>query len=210
MITTNLIHNYSLKNHRVSYTYVLATDNGIKTSSSRYAMNAIIAGILFTLFNLLPMLLLALYPVGIFRRMLSKCKLDRAGLMIFMEKFQSCYKDGLDGGRDMRSFASLYFVLRVIVVIAPKTIDDIFVCKVWFPRGILLMIATVLVALCRPYKKTYMTISDTLLLSYLSVVCYILSSNSYNAYFVPFMQVIFLLPFALVTLAVLLKLAKKL
>ena len=31
-----------------------------------------------------------------------------ATLTIFVEKFYSCYKDDLDSGKDMRSFASLY------------------------------------------------------------------------------------------------------
>ena len=130
--------------------------------------------------------------------------------MIFMEKFHSCYRDGLDGGRDMRIFSSLYFVLRIILVCAPKLIVHFCTCTVWFPRGILLTIAAVVVALSRPYKKTYVTISNTLLLTHASVICYILSSNSYNVYFVPSMQVILLFPFIILTLAVLLKLVKKL
>ena len=35
-------------------------------------------------------------------------------LTAFTEKFYGCYRDGLDGGRDMRSFASFYFLLRYI------------------------------------------------------------------------------------------------
>ena len=34
---------------------------------------------------------------------------------IFVEKFHTSYKDGLDGCRDMRGFASLYFVIRIVV-----------------------------------------------------------------------------------------------
>ena len=29
-------------------------------------------------------------------------------LNIFVEKFYTCYRDGLSGGRDMRSFSGLY------------------------------------------------------------------------------------------------------
>ena len=70
------------------------------------------------LFALVPIpLLLALYPIGAFRALLFKCTFGNrlmAALNIFMEKFYSCYRNGLDGGRDMRSFVSVHFLLRLI------------------------------------------------------------------------------------------------
>ena len=32
--------------------------------------------------------------------------------VLFVETFYGCYRNGLDGGKDMRSFADLHFVLR--------------------------------------------------------------------------------------------------
>ena len=66
-------------------------------------------------FNILPVLLLVLYPFKLFRRCLSKCKLDRLFVIIFVEKFHGCYSDGLDGGKDMRSFCGLYFLLVILL-----------------------------------------------------------------------------------------------
>ena len=62
---------------------------------------------------LFPILLLALYPFRAFRSLLFKCCSSRCmvSLTIFVEKFYSCCRDGLDGGRDMRSCASLPFVV---------------------------------------------------------------------------------------------------
>ena len=65
---------------------------------------------------LLPVLLIALYPIRSFRSLLLKCLPWQSigPLNIFVEKFYSCYRDCLDGGRDMRSLASLYFFVILL------------------------------------------------------------------------------------------------
>ena len=69
----------------------------------------IISMLVFVAIVLPPVFLLAFYPVKSFRSLLFKCCRSIASLNIFVEKFYGCYRDGLGGGRDMRSFASLYF-----------------------------------------------------------------------------------------------------
>ena len=39
-------------------------------------------------------------------------------LNTFVENFYSSYRDSLSGDRDMRGFASLYFLLRIIVYLS--------------------------------------------------------------------------------------------
>ena len=70
-----------------------------------------IGATILMVFNVIPVAVLILYSLKCFRSCLSKCKLDSLALTAFVEKFSGCYKDGLDGGRDMRSFSGLYFVL---------------------------------------------------------------------------------------------------
>ena len=65
----------------------------------------------------------------------------------------------------------------------------------WFLRGTLLSITALVIALCRPYKMTYINVSDTLLLSHMATLCYILSSDTESEFFVPFVQILFLVPF---------------
>lgn len=43
-----------------------------------------------------------------------------------MEKFYSCYRDGLDGGKDMRFLASFYFLLRILVFVAIAVQTEVF------------------------------------------------------------------------------------
>ena len=63
----------------------------------------------------IPLLLLVCYPFKPFRICLSKVKLERLFITIFVEKFHGCYRDGLDGGRDMRSFSGIYYLMIILL-----------------------------------------------------------------------------------------------
>ena len=76
-----------------------------------YAILAIIFMLMFTLF---PILLLCLYPCRWFQVSLNSCHLQSQALRIFMDTFQGCYKDGTNGTKDCRYFASLYLIARVL------------------------------------------------------------------------------------------------
>ena len=101
-------------------------------------------------------LLLTLYPVRRVRSMLFKCLPSNhiiVSINIFVEKFYSCYRDGLSGGRDMRSLASLYFFLRLIhhfifTQLIPLSVSYTIVAILY--AGCSLMIAIV-----QPYKERY-------------------------------------------------------
>ena len=84
-----------------------------------------------------------------------------------MEKFYSCYRDGLNGGKDLRSLASLYFFIRILifVVIVVQSEVIFFICLALIFCG-----TSLFVAIVRPYKEAYMTNLDTLILTALSLV----------------------------------------
>ena len=86
----------------------------VRCISPRYYQMAVPALLRLFIFNILPALLLVFYPIKVFRKCLSKCKLDSLSLTAFTERFYGCYRDGLDGGRDMRSFAGFHFLLRFL------------------------------------------------------------------------------------------------
>ena len=121
--------------------------------------------VLFLVLILPPTLILALYPSKRFRYLLLKCCFSgstKATLNIFVEKFYSCYRDGLNGGRDMRGLASLYFVIRIVVYFL--SIGDRFLVY----DALLIGGTAIFIALVRPYKRTYMNVIDTLLLAALA------------------------------------------
>ena len=71
----------------------------------------ILAVFMLTVFNILPMVLLFLYPCGWFRKCLSFCGTSNHVLHTFMEAFQGCYRHQ---PRDCRYFAALYLLLRIL------------------------------------------------------------------------------------------------
>ena len=195
MTSTNNIFTYSLSGDYSYVNFASELDNSIRITSATFIFGAIFASLISLMFNVVPLLLLVLYPFKIFKKVLSKLRLDKICLMIFMEKFHFCSRDGLDGRRDMRSFSGIYFLLSIANVLGPELLHYAFLFDFWFIRGAFFMCAAVFISLCRPYKKMYMNICDTLLLSHLAMICFILSQATIK-YYVPFMHTLILLPFA--------------
>ena len=77
-----------------------------------------------------------------------------------------------------------------------------------FVRGMIILIIALLIALCRPYKKMCMNVCDTLLLSHMAIICFMFSQNRIK-YYIPFMQALILLPFALLVFVVFFRLLSK-
>ena len=128
---------------------------------------------------LMSALLLTLYPIKTLRSLILKCRFgghSKAALNIFVEKYHSCYRDGLDGGRDMRSFAGLYFLIRAVGVIItaifpPFTYGE----TTWLFEAALFGGSSLLIAIVQPYKRTCMNIIDALVLFNISLLSALLS-----------------------------------
>lgn len=73
----------------------------------------------------------------------------------------------MDGKKDMRSLASVYFILRWIAIfifeITPVSTALVLVAIMYVSYG-------TVIALVRPYKKTYMNIIDTLIIQNLALL----------------------------------------
>ena len=76
-------------------------DSNLEYGNREHLLFGIPAILLCCVFNVFPAIVLTLYPIRQFRKCLSKCKLDGLALKTFVEKFYSCYRNGLDGGRDL-------------------------------------------------------------------------------------------------------------
>ena len=165
--------------HFLGYTYVVGIDQTIIYRSTEHLLFAVPAAILCLVLNVLPVAFLTLYPIRPFRVCFSKCRLDGVVINTFIEKFYSCYKTGLNGGRDMRSFAGLYFVARLLLFLSNVIASLFYISNndPFFVRGIILTITALLITLCRPYKKTYMNVLDTILLLHFGLLCHLMSSE---------------------------------
>ena len=208
------ITNYSLTDGLKSFDYALKADFSIVVSKSTsyictYIVVACFAAILGLLFIILPILVLFFYPTTMSQRLLSaKCIHNRLGIFLytFIEKYHCCYRDGLDGAKDMRSFSGIYFLLRITLYISETISLEILNIHEPFAYGFILSVTALLIALSRPYKKTYcnMNIVDSILLSHIATFCYIWgcvhNTHDGSHLFLSLMQTILFLPFLVVFL----------
>ena len=178
-------------------------DPNIDCLSAKHLAFIIPAILAFIIFNLLPTCLLVFYPIKAVRALLSKCRLDTIALKIFVEKFHHFYKNGLDGGRDLRSFCGLYFILPCVIATSKPLSEHLVESTYYFSKAIIFWTSALIVAFVKPYKSQYMNVLDSLLLAHLGLLCILLptSVSSKPGYhpkdiYIVFPQVMLFLPFA--------------
>ena len=120
-----------------------------------YAALAIVMSLLF---NIIPLLLLIVYPFHFFRKLLSCLKLDSSTLHIFMDSLYGSYRTE---SKYYRLFATFYIFLRIISLFLFAVFGAYLYC---FYAGYVFMLALVLVALIKPYSNRWQNIFDILLL----------------------------------------------
>ena len=141
---------------------VLLSDPSIEWMGSENIPYVTVSMFFFVVFILPPVALLLFYQSKKFRSLLLKCSScghARAALNIFVEKFYNSYRDGLENGRDLRGFSSLYFLLRIVIFIVNIAEEYLLY------NALVLGGTAILIALVQPYKKTYMNVIDTLILA---------------------------------------------
>ena len=162
-----------------SFTYHPVIDLSLNYGDTHHLSFAIPMTVISILFYFPPSLLLILYPVKMFRSFLSKCGLNFIAVHIFIDKVHSCYRTGLDGGRDMRGFSGFYFLLRSAVYLSSLShaVSLYIYINDWFTLGALFFLAALTMAVAQPYCKAYMNYWDIAILSHLAITCYSLSSG---------------------------------
>ena len=118
---------------------------------------ALLAIFMFVTFNLMPLLLLGLYPCQCFQSCLNCCRLNSQVLRTFMDAFQGCYKFE---PYDCRYWSAFYLFLRLAVpCIIAYTKSEYFLLV----TGILLLPLTSLLAVVRPYRQNVYNATDVVL-----------------------------------------------
>ena len=169
------IHSLNIVDLSPKVTIHSYTEPSVNFVSKEHLPFAAVSIVLFLFGVLPPVVLIALYPIQAFRSLLFRCLPKRSigPLNIFVEKFYSCYRDGLNGGRDMRSLASLYFIVLLLGYILRSVGSTLFPITALF-GGCSLFIANI-----RPYKKWYMSVIDSLLFANLALSSAALDRNFY-------------------------------
>ena len=136
----------------------------------------ILALMMTAVFNILPVLLLMLYPYKTFRKCF--CNKYSHGLFIFMDVFHGCY---VNQPKDYRWFASTYFISRFLQLLFVP-FEDIF--SVFFFTSIHFMALSLIVMFLKPYKDKRQNRLDVSLLLNASICllffCYITLRDAYG------------------------------
>ena len=144
---------------------------------------AILAIICLSIFSILPVLLLILYPCSCFQKLLNCIPVRWFILHTLMDSFQGCFKDGTEPGtRDCRWMSSIYFILSLSLSVAYASN----LTAMFFSFGAITFILMVFVFIAaQPYKYSvqhYNTVNIVLnLMAALAMICF--SSLIDSAYY---------------------------
>ena len=137
---------------------------------------AVLAIFMFTTFNLMPLLLLCLYPCRCFQSCLNCCRLNSQVLRIFMDAFQGCYKFE---PYDCRYWAAFYLFLRIaILVVFALTQSGYFVLV----TGISLVPIASLLSIARPHRQNVYNVIDSIMVLTLIQLCFSASGFSLSSF----------------------------
>ena len=187
---------YILRNG-APYMKVNLYDPSIPYMSSKHIPFVVMSLVLLIVFVIPPPLILLLYPTKLLSKCLVICKFSgrsRAALQTFVEKFYGCYKDNYTGLRDRRRFSVLYFYMRPILILLYEIRSLPVSDNMWFFAIILFTSTSLLISYVQPYKKSYMTVLDTLLLAHLALLCLLVSTPFDNELYAVSEMVLISLP----------------
>ena len=145
-------------------------DPSVKYLGEEHLPYACLAILVLTVFILLPILLLLLYPMLWFQKCLSRCRVNTQLLRVFMECFQGCYRDGTDRDKDYRCFAALFLAVRpACFVLYALTLNSLLYCLAM----LFYTVFGIVILICQPYKPQFSAYNkvDTAMLFLLTLIC---------------------------------------
>ena len=117
-------------------------------------------------FNILPLLVVVLYPTRVFQKSLNCFRIRWLAVHAFADAFNGCYKDGTNGTWDYRYFAGFYLLARIIYLLhsdmngyTNNHMYNLLCSSVMF--NVCITVGILLFVFCRPYKKNLFNILDS-------------------------------------------------
>ena len=162
----------------VSYQRVSVYDPSIPYMGAKHRPFVVLAVCVLLILVIPPPLILLLYPTKAFSACLVKLRLNgrpNIAVKAFVDKYYACYKDTVNC--DKRSFSSLYFFLRYLLMAMYVLRTTHVSNNMWIYTVVLFASVAILTAYVKPYKKTYMNVCDTLLLSLMALISLLLSMH---------------------------------
>ena len=137
---------------------------------------AILALSMLLVFNILPIVLLLLYPCRCFQRCLSKCGVHSQTLCTFMDAFQGCF---LSQPRECRYFAGIYLCVRILVQCTFFIIIDntsFFIIACYF------ILIAILLLFAKPYRNSLHNKTDVVFFVLFAVAVLLKGSKEYRSW----------------------------
>ena len=185
-----------------TYVHTLSiTDNATQPTMKLYLLSAptveyfgshhwpfaVLALVLLLALDILPMILLFVYPFRCFQKLLNRYNLNSHVLRTFMDVFQGSFKDGTEGTRDYRSFSALLLLPGLV----KELIISLTLSTYYYPIAtIFIVIYWGLFIIFQPYRRrlhNYITITMAvaLLCGYLALTMNIQALAGYSWTLVP-------------------------
>lgn len=142
----------------------LKADGTVEYFRQHHLPYALVALVIVLFFNILPMVLLFLYPCRCFQRCLNAFDIRRQALHTFVEAFQGSFQYH---PRDYRYFAALYLLIRFINLLLLSFLDG-----VWYfsAAGIIMFLSAIIVGTVKPHRFSLHTYIDVLMFTCLGAV----------------------------------------
>ena len=141
------------------HNYVLYFDGTVQYLSRSHIPYALLAIFMLSVFNIIPIIVLCLYPCRWFQRCLNHCPCQLQALHTFMDAFQGSFKTS---PRDCRYFAAVYLFLRVLNLVA----QDVLQSALYIPLiGLIFFVTSLFVCFMKPRKYYWHNLVDSLLLA---------------------------------------------
>ena len=151
-----------------SCTLVLLYDGNIDYFKDQHRYYGTLAIIFLLIFAVPLPILLFFYNKRWFQIMLHYCRLNSHALNVFVNAFQSDYKDGSEGTKDCRFFSGIHFLFRILVFGLYAFVANYFI--LYYFIHILILIWIVLVITFKPYKREFFNKFDPIMYLLFSLV----------------------------------------
>ena len=143
------LYGISGKQHGTLYSYY---DASVPLFDKEHFPYVICGAVLLFLINIVPILLLCLYPTRCGRRCLTWCRIRGTVLQTFSDAFQGYYSDGTNGTRDFRFFPAVYLLTRIaLFVVYSFTLTGYF----YFVATTYLICLVIFILVIQPYKAAF-------------------------------------------------------
>ena len=142
-------------------------NGSVEYGSKDHVPYFILAIIMSLIFNILPLLLLCVYPCSWFLKCLNRFKCKCLVIHLFMDTFQGCYREK---PFDCRSFAGYYIFLRIANSLVYGFTKSF---RYHLIMTNIMLFTVILIAAFKPYKRPLRNTID-IVLFLIAVSCYVM------------------------------------